>query len=560
MNNEIFDSHGIKPYGAVPNETQFAHFHYKKAFFHFGVNTFSNTEWGDGSRIEACFNPTELDCRQWVRVAKAAGFDLVMITAKHHDGFCLWPSKYTEYTVKNAPWKNGKGDVIREFTDAAHEYGLRVGLYISPWDKNSPYWGSDEYSTHYAKQLKELLTNYGRIDELWWDGAGSRDTPYRWGEWAELIRKYQPNAAIFGSMGASDYVDLRWVGNEEGRAGETYYSSLDIQDLFVEDMEKINVGKRGEAHFIPAECDLSIRPGWFYHEDQNCRVRSVANLNKYWFTSVGRGAMYLLNFPPDTRGLILDTDARHAILSHRCIQKMLAVNFACGARITADSVLDDCLPEKAALPDENLFYAATESTCVLDIILPRPEKMNVLLLGEEIRLGERIGAFRLERIDENGTATLLVRGTSVGFTKALRFPVGEYSHLRLTVEEAAAQVVLSRLGLHFFDDAFEEAATPTGTENLAELSTSHIDIAPDRKLATVAFGGIYPFDKIYFNTDRACRYSVEAFNGSSWYQLATGETDGMNASVFLDKPVTGSYQIRITSSEPFYWKPDFDVR
>ncbi len=210
----------LKPYGAVPNARQMAHYKIeKKAFFHFGVNTFTNLEWGEGTEKESFFNPVGCDCRQWIRAIKAAGFELAIITAKHHDGFCLWPSAYTEHSVKNSPYKDGQGDIIREFTDACREYGVKAGVYLSPWDRNAPYWGTNEYSKYYNLQLTELLTNYGRIDEVWWDGAGSKETPYDWGMWAHTVRNLQPDAVIFGSMGATPYVEMRWVGNEAGFAG-----------------------------------------------------------------------------------------------------------------------------------------------------------------------------------------------------------------------------------------------------------------------------------------------------------------------------------------------------
>ena len=254
----------IKPFGATPGYRQLYHYKLgKKAFFHFGVNTFSGNEWGDGTEKEKSFNPTDMNVRGGVRDVKAAGFKLAIITAKHHDGFCLWPSKYTEHSVKNSPYKDGKGDVIREFTDACREFGLGVGIYISPWDRNSPYWGTPEYSTYYANQLTEIVTQYGKLDEIWWDGAGSLEAKYDWALWASIIRKNQPDAVIFGSMGATPYVEMRWVGTEAGYAGKTHYASVNRESMEKEIVEDLNRGVIGGELYIPAEVDVSIRPGWF---------------------------------------------------------------------------------------------------------------------------------------------------------------------------------------------------------------------------------------------------------------------------------------------------------
>ena len=231
---------GIKPFGATPTREQLNHLKIgKKAFIHFGVNTFSEKEWGDGTERESLFNPTDMNVRGWIRDIKNAGFELAIITAKHHDGFCLWPSKYTEHSVKNSPYKNGEGDVIREFTDACHEYNIKAGIYISPWDRNSAYWGKDEYSLYYAKQLEELVTQYGRIDEIWWDGAGSGETKYDFELWVRIIKSHQPEALIFGSMGAAPYVSLRWVGNEDGYFSATQVSRQRARDEALEVLQSV---------------------------------------------------------------------------------------------------------------------------------------------------------------------------------------------------------------------------------------------------------------------------------------------------------------------------------
>ena len=319
--------YGIKPFGATPSYRQMEHLKMgKKAFFHFGVNTFSNNEWGDGKESARLFDPTDLNIRSWIRDIKAAGFKLAIITAKHHDGFCLWPSAYTEHSVKNSPYKGGNGDIIREFTDACHEFGVKVGIYVSPWDRNSPYWGTPDYSIYYAKQLEEIVTQYGKIDEIWWDGAGSLEAKYDWGLWAYIVRNNQPDAVIFGSMGATPYAEMRWVGNEAGFAGKTHYASVCSDMMFIEDVTHINTGMIGADRYIPAEVDVSIRPGWFYHKDQDDKVKSSRKLDDIWFRSVGNNAIMLLNFPPDRTGNIVRRDVLNAIESNRRIEKMLSLN------------------------------------------------------------------------------------------------------------------------------------------------------------------------------------------------------------------------------------------
>lgn len=370
--------YGIIPFGTVPSERQLAHYEMKKAFFHFGVNTFTDMEWGNGEELENAFDPTEMNVEQWIETIKKAGFDLAIITAKHHDGFCLWPSQYTEHSVKNSPYKNGNGDVIREFTDACRKFGIKAGVYLSPWDRNAPSWGTSDYSEYYAKQLTELVTEYGELHEIWWDGAGSAETPYDWGLWASIIRKHQPHACIFGSMGATPYVEMRWVGNENGTAGKNHYASIDAKDLEVEERVSLNSGKIGGNRYIPSECDVSIRPGWFYHASQDAQVKSVSRLNRLWFESVGRNSIMLLNFPPDRRGLICDTDAKNAILSHGYITKMLSKNYLKNATITADSALCESLSAQNLTRDgEESFYAAAQKTSVIDIVLDKIGRAHV---------------------------------------------------------------------------------------------------------------------------------------------------------------------------------------
>ncbi len=557
----VYEKYGLSPFGAIPNERQKEHFEYKKAFFHFGVNTFTNAEWGDGTEKEKAFSPTDLDIGQWIRAIKAAGFDLAIITAKHHDGFCLWPSAYTEHSVKNSPYKGGKGDVIKEFTDACRKYGVKAGVYISPWDRSSPYWGSPEYSSYYADQLTELMTGYGEISEVWWDGAGSSETVYDWGRWAYIIREHQPKAAIFGSMGASPYIDFRWVGNEIGKAGDTHFACIDDSYITCETPEKLNTGTAGASRYIPSETDVSIRPGWFYHEDQDAHVKSASKLNEIWFDSVGKNSMLLLNFPPDRRGLINEKDAKNALLSHRCISKMLSVNYAAGASLKASSVLCDALsPERAVLDGEMNFYAS-EKDCldpVIDIILDGENEINVFILGEVINLGERITGFKLESVTEEGT-TVLFEGTSVGHLRAVRIPSARYKHLRLSITHALASPVIARLGLHYFEDITEEGSV-IEKQNLASGCNSSIELSDDGKTAYISFGGIFDFDTVGFALSEACEFQIRPFNGATYGKSMDFVSETDKVLIKLDSKISGCYRLMITAKKPFANDPKFDIR
>lgn len=529
--------YGITPFGATPSERQLSHYKMeKKAFFHFGVNTFSDAEWGNGTELEQIFAPSELDTDQWIKVIKDAGFKLAIITAKHHDGFCLWPSKYTEHSVKNSPYKDGKGDVIREFTDSCRKYGIKAGVYLSPWDRHSPYWGKEEYSDIYAKQLTELLTQYGEIHEVWWDGAGSTETRYDWELWQSIVRKYQPKACIFGSLGASEYVDLRWVGNEQGYAGETHYASIDPHQLEVETVSELNRGEAGARKYIPSETDVSIRPGWFYHKTQDGSVKSVSMLNKIWFESVGRNSMLLLNFPPDRRGLICDKDAKNAILSDQCIKKMLSENFADKADVVTDSPLTPITITDTA---NNDFYKVYQSN-IFDIILPNPHKINVFATKEFVQAGERITSFTLESIDESDNATLLYEGTSVGYYRAIQIPTENYKHLRFTVKDSLACPLICHFGLHYFEDIGEESVKKIG-ENIP----LKIELSNNKKTAIVSFGGIFPFRSVKFELNSPSPFKLYEFNGLSYNIIYEGMTEENKACVILPEVHSGSYQIKL---------------
>jgi alpha-L-fucosidase len=328
-------------------------------FVHFGMNTFSDREWGDGTESPALFNPGRLDCRQWAQVARQAGFRIGVLTAKHHDGFCLWPTATTDHSVKSSPWREGRGDVVREFVDAFRAEGLRVGLYLSPWDRHERSYGdSPVYNDFYCAQLTELLTGYGELDEVWFDGAcaegrNGRRQAYDWNRFFGLVKKFQPGAVTFGDGGT----DVRWVGNERGYAGETCWSTISSESIRFPGDSGINKAndalaaedlrallENGEPPdgrpclvWRPPESDVSIRPGWFYHEIENTKVRTAENLLELYFQSVGRNSLLLLNVPPTPEGLIHDADIQALNHFRLELNRLFARNLARGANVRTDT-------------------------------------------------------------------------------------------------------------------------------------------------------------------------------------------------------------------------------
>lgn len=537
-----YDAYDLSAFGAVPSERQLEHLKLgRKAFFHFGVNTFTDLEWGEGTERESVFDPQNLDCRQWIRTVKEAGYKLAIITAKHHDGFCLWPSKYSEHTVKNSPYKNGNGDIIREFTDACHEYGIKAGVYISPWDRHSPLWGTDEYSVYYENQLVELLSNYGRIDEVWWDGAGSGETPYNWKSWAETIRRLQPHACIFGSIGATPWVECRWCGNEEGFAGDPCYETVNEDALYTEETSHLNRGDFCGERFIPAEVDVSIRPGWFYHENQVNDVRSAAALVRLWFESVGRGQMELLNFPPDRRGIIHEADAANAIEAGRRISAIFENNLAKSAKTTASSTRHADLTPENVLNDGDSFWSPCDGLpASLELSFDAPVTFDVFSVSEEIRLGQRIDGFRVEAFVCGEWKTIADK-KSMGYKWAEYFEPVTSDRVRLVIYSAAAAPVINSFELYKMPDGtFAEEKKTKERSNLV----SRIEYAGNS--AVVNFGGIYEFNTVDFYSEEKTGYILEAFDGASWYELERSAMPKSGRIVCSVANVSGSYQIRLT--------------
>ncbi len=389
------------------------------AFLHFTVNTFTDKEWGDGTESPSIFNPEKLDARQWIKALKEAGFKMAIITAKHHDGFCLWPSGYTEHSVKNSPWKNGKGDVVKEVADACREYGIRFGFYLSPWDMHEVTYGTSAYNRYYRNQLMELLTHYGKVSEVWFDGAkgeNAKSMEYEFESYWAMVRKYQPEAVIFSDIGP----DVRWVGNEKGIAGETCWSTIttDSMEIGAADTKYLNTGDPVGKYWIPAETDVSIRKGWFWHQNENDSVRSPQNLVNLYYQSVGRNSMLLLNIPPNNKGLLEEQDIRSIKAFRVILNQTFRTNLSKGKVLP--SLTDGQLKTYTQItPDKPLL-----------IDLKNNITFDRVMLQEHIMNGQQIENGRMEYWDR-GTWKDLASFTTIGYKKLIRTPIITTSRVRL---------------------------------------------------------------------------------------------------------------------------------
>ena len=412
------------------------------AFIHFGINTFTDSEWGSGTEDPEMFNPTALDCEQWVLTLKKGGFKMVILTAKHHDGFCLWPTATTPHSVAHSAWREGKGDVVRELSDACRKHGLKFGVYLSPWDRNAECYGdSPAYNKLYIAQLTELLTQYGHIDEVWFDGAcgegeNGRKQEYDWRAILRCVEEHQPHAvtAIMGD-------DIRWVGNEGGRGrltewsatpytplshndGPTANAALGLEEMSSDLGSRELVARAKGVYWYPSEVDVSIRPGWFYHEWQDDEVRSLANLVDIYYTSVGRNSVLLLNVPPDRRGLIHEIDAERI----EALGNYIAENFT-----------------QSKISDEVDTWHA-EAGASREYEIKAGERVNTVLLQEDIRRGQRVERFTVEVFAEGEWHTV-AEGTTIGYKRMLRFEECAAERIRVTINECRATANISNVAL-----------------------------------------------------------------------------------------------------------------
>lgn len=388
-------------------------------FIHFGMNTFTDKEWGDGTEDPKLFNPTNLDARQWVEIAKEIGFKYIILTAKHHDGFCLWPSKYTEHSIKNSNYKNGKGDIVKEFADACHKAGMKFSFYLSPWDRHEKSYGTEEYNDFYIKQLTELLTNYGDVGEVWLDNANGegpegKKQDYAWDLIYSTIRFYQPNALI-----AVSGPDIRWIGNEKGIGYETEWC-VQSRSLSIQPADYLN------RVWYPSECDVSIRPGWFYHASENQKIKSADDLVNLYLLSVGRNSNLLLNVCPDKQGRFCQEDIQRLREWKAKLKSMFSTNVFKGQKIQASNIRkhseEDYLPGNCLDGNINTFWATDRkiSEGELTIILTEPRNINVIRLEEAIKYGQRICAFELF-YESNDEIIKFFEGSTIGRSRIIRF-------------------------------------------------------------------------------------------------------------------------------------------
>lgn len=392
-------------------------------FVHFGPNMFTDKEWGEGTEPENIFNPTNLDCRQWCRIAKAAGAKGIIITAKHHDGFCLWPSKFSTHTVQQSKWKNGKGDVLKELSQACKEYGLKFGVYISPWDRNHPKYGTPQYNDVFVNMMKEIFQNYSPVWELWWDGANGegpngKKQVYDWHRFEQTVRKLSPQTIIFSDIGP----DARWSGNEKGIAGETNWNYLDTAGFTrgsgAPPTDTLNRGNVNGKNWIPAECDVSIRPGWFYHKEEDDKVKTPEQLFELYVKSVGRGANLLLNVPPDRKGLISEKDSA-ALIGFR---KLRELSFA-----------------------KNLILNfRKENNKAIYVELVKKRLINSIVLKEDINKGQAIKKFQIKLYDKN-ILVKTINGTTIGRKRILTFPSENCTSFLIEIEEAKQNPAIKKI-------------------------------------------------------------------------------------------------------------------
>jgi len=440
----------------VPSQRQIEHQEMEiVGFIHFSVNTFTNREWGTGKENPDIFNPTHLNAHQWAEVAKEGGIKLLILTAKHHDGFCLWPSKYTNFSVKSSPWENGKGDVVKDLSVACRQVGIKFGLYLSPWDMHEPTYGTPAYITHYTNQLRELLTEYGPISEFFFDGAKSpeyqKKSIYDFPKWWGMIRKLQPQCIIFSDIGP----DVRWIGNERGFAGKTNWS------MFSPEREGIgkthnpyqNQGDPYGTKWVTGECDVSIRPGWFNHPSQDSLVKSPQELVDLYYKSVGRNGVLLLNLPPNKEGLISAPDIKSVKEFHAILQATFAHNLAQTGNVKPSSIYrnsnqfagERILDKKP----EDTFWAAdpSDNKPVLTIDMPKPVTFDRIMLQEPIKYGQRIAAFAVQAFMD-GRWQDIAGGTTIGYKRLLRIKPVTASQVRIIFLSYNNTPALSNFGLY----------------------------------------------------------------------------------------------------------------
>jgi alpha-L-fucosidase len=456
-----------QPVFPLPTDRQLAwHEMEQYAFIHFTTNTFTGKEWGFGDESPEVFNPTAMDVNQWVKVIKESGLKAVVLTCKHHDGFCLWPSKYTEHSVKNSKWKNGQGNVVKEVAEACKKYGLKFGVYLSPWDRNNKDYGTPAYLEYYRNQLKELFSLYSPIFEMWFDGANGGDgyyggarekrsingaTYYDWPKTTSMVRGMEPNIIFFSDAGP----DIRWCGNERGYAGETNWGNITKDSIYAGKdgiQQLLNSGSANGTSYVPAEVDVSIRPGWFYHEAEDSKVKTPEKLFEIYLSSVGRGSNLILNIPPDRRGLLHDIDVQSLIGWKKLIDEAFKTNLAKGAKIKADSYRGESAeyaPSNTLDSKKETYWATDDNKLTGELTLDLKGKHTVkyVLMQEFIKLGQRIKGFEISVLKDNKWVKV-ANGTTIGYKKIVKIEPIKTTSVRISITDSKAAPLVSNIEIY----------------------------------------------------------------------------------------------------------------
>lgn len=482
------------------------------AFIHFGLNSFCDREWGYGDTDPKMFNPKRLDCEQWVKTLIAAGMKGVILTAKHHDGFCLWPFEGNDYNVSKSPWRNGKGNVVKELSEACKKHGLKFAVYLSPWDRSRADYGSPSYVDYFHSQLRDLLTNYGPVFEVWFDGAnggdgyygGARDKRtidrknyYNYPRIYQILDSLQPQAVVFSDGGPG----CRWVGNEKGFAGETNWAFIPKNTVYpgYPNYPELQFGYPDGDQWTAAECDVSIRPGWFYHPEEDDKVKSPEQLADLYYRSVGHNATLLLNFPVDRNGLINPVDSANAVNFHKLIQRELGNNLVAGMKPKVSNERGGQFTAQALTDGSwDTYWATSDGVTSADITFTfkKAQKMNRIMLQEYIPLGQRVKKFAVEWLDKNGTWKAVEQGeetTTIGYKRLLRFLTVETKGLRVRILDSRGPICMNNMGVYYGGEDAQLTWSPASVAmksvpfSLKGFDEAQLTKVVDRNPATVLF-------------------------------------------------------------------------
>jgi len=482
------------------------------AFIHFGLNSFCDREWGYGDTDPKMFNPKRLDCEQWVKTLMAAGMKGVILTAKHHDGFCLWPFEGNDYNVSKSPWRNGKGNVVKELSEACKKHGLKFAVYLSPWDRSRADYGSPSYVDYFHSQLRDLLTNYGPVFEVWFDGAnggdgyygGARDKRtidrknyYNYPRIYQILDSLQPQAVVFSDGGPG----CRWVGNEKGFAGETNWAFIPKNTVYpgYPNYPELQFGYPDGDQWTAAECDVSIRPGWFYHPEEDDKVKSAEQLADLYYRSVGHNATLLLNFPVDRNGLINPIDSANAVNFHKLIQRELGNNLVAGMKPKVSNERGGQFAAQALTDGSwDTYWATGDGVTSADITFTfkKARKMNRIMLQEYIPLGQRVKKFAVEWLDKNGTWKAVEQGeetTTIGYKRLLRFLTVETKGLRVRILDSRGPICMNNIGVYYGGEDAQLTWSPASVAmksvpfSLKGFDEAQLAKVVDRNPATVLF-------------------------------------------------------------------------